>query len=30
MAREGLIAYVTSGSGHLPMAGYQGYTTSKP
>jgi NAD(P)-dependent dehydrogenase (short-subunit alcohol dehydrogenase family) len=28
-ARKGLIAYVTSGSGHLPMAGYLGYTTSK-
>lgn len=27
--RKGLIAYVTSGSGHLPMAGYLGYTTSK-
>ena len=26
---RGLIAYVTSGSGHLPMAGYLGYTTSK-
>jgi NAD(P)-dependent dehydrogenase (short-subunit alcohol dehydrogenase family) len=29
VARKGLIAYVTSGSGHLPMAGYLGYTTSK-
>lgn len=29
VARRGLIAYVTSGSGHLPMAGYMGYTTSK-
>lgn len=29
IARKGLIAYVTSGSGHLPMAGYLGYTTSK-
>lgn len=29
IARRGLIAYVTSGSGHLPMAGYLGYTTSK-
>lgn len=29
MARKGLIAYVTSGAGHLPMAGYLGYTTSK-
>ncbi|CAN5323581.1 SDR family oxidoreductase [soil metagenome] len=27
--RRGLIAYVTSGAGHLPMAGYLGYTTSK-
>jgi len=27
--RGGLIAYVTSGAGHLPMAGYLGYTTSK-
>lgn len=27
--RHGLIAYVTSGAGHLPMAGYLGYTTSK-
>ncbi|WP_319446132.1 MULTISPECIES: SDR family oxidoreductase [unclassified Mycobacterium] len=27
--RNGLIAYVTSGAGHLPMAGYLGYTTSK-
>ncbi|MFV8165293.1 SDR family NAD(P)-dependent oxidoreductase [Mycobacterium sp. 134] len=27
--RKGLIAYVTSGAGHLPMAGYLGYTTSK-
>lgn len=26
---KGLVAYVTSGSGHLPMAGYLGYTTSK-
>ena len=29
IATKGLIAYVTSGSGHLPMAGYLGYTTSK-
>jgi NAD(P)-dependent dehydrogenase (short-subunit alcohol dehydrogenase family) len=29
VARSGLIAYVTSGSGHLPMAGYLGYSTSK-
>jgi NAD(P)-dependent dehydrogenase (short-subunit alcohol dehydrogenase family) len=29
IARQGLIAYVTSGSGHLPMAGYLGYSTSK-
>lgn len=29
VARRGLIAYVTSGAGHLPMAGYLGYTTSK-
>jgi short-subunit dehydrogenase len=29
IARRGLIAYVTSGSGHLPMAGYLGYSTSK-
>jgi NAD(P)-dependent dehydrogenase (short-subunit alcohol dehydrogenase family) len=29
VASKGLIAYVTSGSGHLPMAGYLGYTTSK-
>lgn len=29
VARKGLIAYVTSGAGHLPMAGYLGYTTSK-
>jgi len=29
IARKGLIAYVTSGSGHLPMAGYLGYSTSK-
>jgi len=29
VAAKGLIAYVTSGSGHLPMAGYLGYTTSK-
>jgi short-subunit dehydrogenase len=27
--RKGLIAYVTSGSGHLPMASYLGYSTSK-
>lgn len=27
--RRGLICYVTSGAGHLPMAGYLGYTTSK-
>lgn len=27
--RKGLIVYVTSGAGHLPMAGYLGYTTSK-
>ena len=26
---RGVIAYVTSGSGHLPMAGYLGYSTSK-
>ncbi len=29
IASKGLIVYVTSGSGHLPMAGYLGYTTSK-
>ncbi|MGB5112549.1 MAG: SDR family NAD(P)-dependent oxidoreductase [Mycobacterium sp.] len=29
MARKGLIAYVTSGAGHVLMAGYLGYTTSK-
>jgi short-subunit dehydrogenase len=29
IATKGLIAYVTSGSGHLPMAGYLGYSTSK-
>lgn len=29
IANKGLIAYVTSGSGHLPMAYYLGYTTSK-
>jgi len=29
MSRKGIIAYVTSGAGHLPMAGYLGYTTSK-
>jgi short-subunit dehydrogenase len=29
IARRGMIAYVTSGSGHLPMAGYLGYSTSK-
>lgn len=29
IARKGLVAYVTSGSGHLPMAGYLGYSTSK-
>jgi NAD(P)-dependent dehydrogenase (short-subunit alcohol dehydrogenase family) len=29
IAHKGLIAYVTSGSGHLPMAGYLGYSTSK-
>lgn len=29
IAQKGLIAYVTSGSGHLPMAGYLGYSTSK-
>jgi short-subunit dehydrogenase len=29
VAARGVIAYVTSGSGHLPMAGYLGYTTSK-
>jgi NAD(P)-dependent dehydrogenase (short-subunit alcohol dehydrogenase family) len=27
--RRGIVAYVTSGSGHLPMAGYLGYSTSK-
>lgn len=26
---NGQIAYVTSGAGHLPMAGYLGYSTSK-
>lgn len=29
ITRQGVIAYVTSGAGHLPMAGYLGYTTSK-
>jgi NAD(P)-dependent dehydrogenase (short-subunit alcohol dehydrogenase family) len=29
IARKGLIAYVTSGSGHLPMPGYLGCSTSK-
>jgi NAD(P)-dependent dehydrogenase (short-subunit alcohol dehydrogenase family) len=29
IANRGLVAYVTSGSGHLPMAGYLGYSTSK-
>lgn len=29
ISSKGLIAYVTSGAGHLPMAGYLGYTTSK-
>lgn len=29
IAGKGLITYVTSGAGHLPMAGYLGYTTSK-
>lgn len=29
IARKGLVAYVTSGSGHLPMAGYLGYSASK-
>ena len=29
IATKGTIAYVTSGAGHLPMAGYLGYTTSK-
>ena len=29
IARKGLVAYVTSGAGHLPMAGYLGYSTSK-
>lgn len=29
IASRGRIVYVTSGSGHLPMAGYLGYTTSK-
>lgn len=29
ISNKGLIAYVTSGAGHLPMAGYLGYTTSK-
>ncbi|WP_197501190.1 SDR family oxidoreductase [Mycobacterium sp. 852002-51057_SCH5723018] len=29
IAARGVIAYVTSGSGHFPMAGYLGYTTSK-
>ena len=29
IASKGVIAYVTSGSGHLPMAGYLGYSTSK-
>ena len=29
IARKGIVAYVTSGSGHLPMAGYLGYSTSK-
>lgn len=29
IAAHGVIAYVTSGSGHFPMAGYLGYTTSK-
>lgn len=29
IARRGTIAYVTSGAGHLPMAGYLGYSTSK-
>jgi NAD(P)-dependent dehydrogenase (short-subunit alcohol dehydrogenase family) len=29
IAARGVIAYVTSGSGQFPMAGYLGYTTSK-
>jgi hypothetical protein len=29
IARKGLIAYVTSGSGHLPMAGYLGYSVRR-
>ena len=29
IASKGVIAFVTSGSGHLPMAGYLGYSTSK-
>jgi NAD(P)-dependent dehydrogenase (short-subunit alcohol dehydrogenase family) len=29
IAARGVVAYVTSGSGHFPMAGYLGYTTSK-
>jgi short-subunit dehydrogenase len=29
VAARGVIAYVTSGAGHFPMAGYLGYTTSK-
>jgi NAD(P)-dependent dehydrogenase (short-subunit alcohol dehydrogenase family) len=29
IASKGLIAYVSSGAGHLPMAGYLGYCTSK-
>jgi NAD(P)-dependent dehydrogenase (short-subunit alcohol dehydrogenase family) len=29
IANRGLVAYVTSGSGHLPMAGYLGYSTSR-
>ncbi len=29
IASRGVIAFVTSGSGHLPMAGYLGYSTSK-
>jgi len=29
ISSRGQIAYVTSGSGHLPMAGYLGYSTSK-
>lgn len=29
IATKGIVVYVTSGAGHLPMAGYLGYTTSK-